>query len=137
MVLIMVELKSRPDFVNASGYPAKSYMDGAFDVFDETFEDEIFTVDGSNYCFTIEQTLEQGVVYNVYRNGVRIDDPKLSDGSIILNSNAIMTSNHGDGQQQIVDLLALGVPVVDNDKFEVRKSTSDGSSWLTQQHMIH
>ena len=38
-----------------------------------------------------------------------------------------MTSITGDGQQQIVDLLALGVPVVDNDKFEVRKSTSDGS----------
>ena len=117
------------DFVNASGYLAKPYMDGAFDVFDETFEDEIFTVDGSTTALQLSKPLEQGVVYNVYRNGVRIDDPNYpSDGSTpILNSNAIMTSITGDGQQQIVDLLALGVPVVDNDKFEVRKSTSDGS----------
>ena len=117
------------DFVNASGYLAKPYMDGAFDVFDETFEDEIFTVDGSTTALQLSKPLEQGVVYNVYRNGVRIDDPNYpSDGSTpILNSNAIMTSITGDGQQQIVDLLALGVPVVDDDKFEVRKSTSDGS----------
>ena len=117
------------DFVNASGYLAKPYMDGAFDVFDETFEDEIFTVDGSTTALQLSKPLEQGVVYNIYRNGVRIDDPNYpSDGSTpILNSNAIMTSITGDGQQQIVDLLALGVPVVDNDKFEVRKSTSDGS----------
>ena len=123
-----VEISSL-DFVNASGYLAKPYMDGAFDVFDETFEDEIFTVDGSTTALQLSKPLEQGVVYNVYRNGVRIDDPNYpSDGSTpILNSNAIMTSITGDGQQQIVDLLALGVPVVDNDKFEVRKSTSDGS----------
>ena len=90
---------------------------------------KLFTVDGSTTALQLSKPLEHGVVYNVYRNGVRIDDPNYpSDGSTpILNSNAIMTSITGDGQQQIVDLLALGVPVVDNDKFEVRKSTSDGS----------
>ena len=124
-----VEISSL-DFVNASGYLAKPYMDGAFDVFDETYEaPETFTVDGSTTALQLKKPLEDGVVYNVYRNGVRIDDPNYpDDGSTpILNSNAIMSSITGDGQQQIIDLLALGVPVVDNDVFVVHKSTSDGS----------
>jgi hypothetical protein len=33
----------------------------------------------------------------------------------------------GDGSQNVIDLVALGVPVVDGDIIEVRKSTSDGS----------
>lgn len=117
------------DFVNSSGYLATDYMSAPFDVFDETFEDQTFTVDGSTTALQLNKPLEDSVVYNVYRNGVRIDDPNYpSDGSTpILNSNAIMTSITGDGQQQVIDLLALGVPTVDNDKFEVRKSTSDGS----------
>ena len=76
------------------------------DVFDETFEDQTFTVDGSTTALQLNKPLEDSVVYNVYRNGVRIDDPNYpSDGSTpILNSNAIMTSITGDGQQQVIDL---------------------------------
>ena len=123
-----VEIQSL-DFVNASGYEAKPYMEGAWDVYDTTFEDEKFTVDGSTTALQLSQPLEQGTTYNVYRNQTRIDDPNYpSDGSTpILNSNAIMSSIVGDGTTQIIDLLALGVPVVDGDVFEIRKSTSDGS----------
>lgn len=125
-----VEIQSL-DFVNASGYDndSKPYMTGAWDVYDESYEDESFTVDGSTTALQLQKPLQNGVVYNVYRNGTRIDDPNYpSDGSTpILNSNAIMSSITGDGITQILDLVALGVPVVDNDVIEVRKSTSDGS----------
>ena len=58
---------------------------------------------------------------------MRIDDPNYPDPATMLNSNAIMASITGDGQQQIIDLLALGVPTVDNDVFVIHKSPSDGS----------
>ena len=118
------------DFVNSSGYQATDYMSAPFDVFDETYEaPQTFTVDGSTTALQLAKPLEDGVVYNVYRNGVRIYDPNYPDdgSTIILNSNAIMTSITGDGQQQIIDLLALGVPTVDGDVFVIHKSTSDGS----------
>ena len=91
-------------------------MSAPFDVFDETYEaPQTFTVDGSTTALQLAKPLEDGVVYNVYRNDVRIDDPNYPDPATMLNSNAIMASITGDGQQQIIDLLALGVPTVDND----------------------
>ena len=48
-----------------------------YDTFDTTFDDEIFQMDGSTEVFNLSLPLANGIVYNVYLNGVRIDDPKL------------------------------------------------------------
>ena len=49
--------------------------------FDSTFEDEVFTADGSTIAVQLSAPLEDGVVYNLYKNGVRIDDPNFSLGT--------------------------------------------------------
>ena len=72
--------------------------------------------------------LENGVVYNVYKNGVRIDDVNY-DGSTIGttgNPNAVMLPNPGAGQTTI-QLDETKVPTVANDVIVIRKNTSDGS----------
>ena len=70
---------------------------------------------------------ENGVVYNVYKNGVRIDDVNY-DGSTIGttgNPKCSYVTQPGAGQTTI-QLDETKVPTVANDVIVIRKITSDG-----------
>ena len=132
------------DGVDYGGVQVKSFEFGAklgwdndpwyattWDSYDDGFEDEIITLDGSTTQITLSKPLENEVVYNVYLNGVRIDDPNFGTGNPVANPNAITQSLTGDGEQTIIytdnDGLDISKPLVDGDTIIVRKASSDGS----------
>ena len=96
-----------------------------FDTFDTANEDEIIVLDGSTQIVELEKELEAGVVYNVYLNNVRIDDPSYPAPGV--NPNAKMVSPVGDGITKSVFLDSDVIVTQQDDVVVVRKSTSDGS----------
>ena len=103
------------DGVDYGGVQVKSFEFGAklgwdndpwyastWDSYDDGFQDEIITLDGSTTQITLSKPLENEVVYNVYLNGVRIDDPNFGTGNPVANPNAITQSITGDGEQTII-----------------------------------
>ena len=122
-----VEVKSF-DFKGSGGFEVDGYGTVPYDIYDNTYEDIIVQLDGSTVEFSWDNPLENGVVYNVYKNNVRIDDPNyLHDSSRGANPNAIMRSITGDGQQTTLNLDDLVIPSTNGDVFILRKVTSDGS----------
>ena len=122
-----VQVKSF-DFGGPTGWDTAPWFTSEYDTYDTTFEDETFTLDGSTISVTLTQPLENGVVYNLYKNGVRLDDPDwVNDSTQFTNPNAIMRSITGDGVQTVIELDELGISNAANDVIVVRKSTSDGS----------
>ena len=120
-----VEVRSF-DFDGPAGFDTAGWYTDNWDEFDSTFEDEVFTADGSTIAVQLSAPLVAGVVYNLYKNGVRIDDPNFSLGTAT-NVNAITNSITGDGVTDIIYVQDLEITLLDNDIFVVRKSTSDGS----------
>tara|TARA_B110000285_G_scaffold132392_1_gene148607 strand:+ start:4170 stop:19922 length:15753 start_codon:yes stop_codon:yes gene_type:complete len=122
-----VEVKSF-DFGGPTGWDTAPWFTSEYDTYDQTFEDETFTLDGSTISVTLATPLESGVVYNLYKNGVRLDDPDwVNDSSQFTNPNAVMRSITGDGVQTLIELDELGISNGANDVIVIRKSTSDGS----------
>ena len=122
-----VEVKSF-DFGSPSGWDTAPWFTSEYDTYDTTFEDEVFLLDGSTITLTLSKPLEDGTTYNLYKNGVRLDDPDwVNDSSQFTNPNAIMRSIIGDGVQTVIELDELGVSTVADDEIVIRKSTSDGS----------
>tara|TARA_B100002019_G_scaffold85266_1_gene73780 strand:- start:11138 stop:26881 length:15744 start_codon:yes stop_codon:yes gene_type:complete len=122
-----VEVKSF-DFGGPSGWDTAPYYTGAYDTYDTSFEDEVIKLDGSTITLQLSKALENGAVYNVYKNGVRLDDPDWTDDSTqFTNPNAIMRSIIGDGTTTTVELQELGIITQADDIIIVRKTTSDGS----------
>jgi len=111
-------------FEDTSGWGNEPYMQGEWDTYDESYEDEVFYLDGSTLTLNLSKTLEQGVEYHIYQNGVRVDDPAFDAGNAT-NQLAQMNSVQGDGSSKTVDISALETE--DEDVIIVRKSTSDGS----------
>ena len=68
-----VEVKSF-EFGGNTGWDCLWFTD-SWDTYDTTYEDEVFKLDGSTISITLPNPLENGVVYNLYRNGIRLDDP--------------------------------------------------------------
>ena len=124
-----VEVKSF-EFGGSTGWDALPWFTDSWDSYDTTYEDEVFKLDGSTISITLSAPLASGVVYNLYRNGIRLDDPNWTlafDSTVIKNLNAIMQSITGDGTTTVIDLQGLGVPTQTDDIIVVRKVTSDGS----------
>ena len=119
-----VEVKSF-DFAGSGGFETKGFGIEAYDVYDNTFEDIIFYLDGSTNILSLDKPLEDGVVYNVYKNNIRLDD--INYPSNPTNPNAVMPSITGDGVAQEIDIDGFGITSKDDDIFIIRKSTSDGS----------
>ena len=119
-----VEVRSI-DFDGPAGFDTAGWYTDNWDEFDNTFEDEVFTADGSTIAVQLSAPLESNVVYNLYKNGIRIDDPNF--GGTPTNVNAITTSITGDGVTDIIYVQELGISLLDGDIFVVRKTTSDGS----------
>ena len=93
-----------------SGWDTAPYYTGAYDTYDTSFEDEVIKLDGSTITLQLSKALENGAVYNVYKNGVRLDDPDWTDDSTqFTNPNAIMRSIIGDGTTTTIELQELGI----------------------------
>ena len=128
-----VEVRSF-DFDGPAGFDTAPWYTDSWDEFDSTFEDEVFTADGSTIAVQLSAPLENGVIYNLYKNGVKIDasDYVASGtpgvpGTSATNVNAIASSITGDGVTDIVYVQDLEISLQDGDIFVVRKTTSDGS----------
>jgi hypothetical protein len=98
-----VEVKSY-EFGGPPGWDSDAWYDGAWDIFDETFDEEIFELDGSTISLDLAAPLARGVVYNVYLNGVRIDDVNYGTATPVTNPNAVCQSITGDGTTTVVFL---------------------------------
>jgi len=114
------------DFGGPSGWDSQGWYTDTWDTFDNTFEDEIFIADGSTIAIELNNPLESGVEYNIYKNGIRLDDPNYDAGTPT-NIDAIINTITGDGSQTIIELDELGIRMLDGDVLIVRKITSDGS----------
>ena len=133
-----VEVKSF-GFDTTSGYDSDNFYESGYDTYDNTYEDEIFKLEDSTTQFTFTKPLETGVQYHVYKNNVRIDDPKWDGSTVVTNKNAIMQSITGSGQTawsrtddgtlptNIVVFNEEAVPFANTDTIIFRKSTSDGT----------
>ena len=114
------------DFGGTAGWDSKGWYTDTWDTFDNTFEDDVFTFDGSTSAIELNAPLEDGMIYNIYLNGVRIDDPNFGTPQQT-NPNALMTTVVGDGSTAIIDFGVYDFYANDGDVMIVRKYTSDGS----------
>mgnify|MGYP003634334584 CR=1 FL=1 len=112
------------NFGTEQGFEAQGFGIQPWDAFDSVYEDEIFILDGSTSVFHMSSALADGVEYNVYLNGIRIDGPNF-DGSTIIN-NVRMSTIIGDGSTTVIILNEI-VGTTDEDIVIIRKAVSDGS----------
>mgnify|MGYP001106062184 CR=1 FL=1 len=141
-----VEVKSF-GFEGPTGWDTDSWYTGAWDLFDETFQDESFTTDGSTLVFNLSKPLESSVKYNVYINGTRVDDDNWDGTSSVDNPYAIMAPIVGDGVTNTFTfdneigyrqaLAELGDSSGNNNPpddavITIRKASSDGSLKLNE-----
>ena len=137
-----VQVKSF-EFAGPTGWDTDNWYTGAWDIFDESFDEESFETDGSTLVFELSSPLQKGVKYNVYINGERVDDDGW-DGTTsadnLANKKAFMAPVIGDGitdtftfenqtgYYKYLDDLSPGWR--DNPPKEIitiRRTTSDGS----------
>ena len=124
------------DFGNVQGFDIGGFGSLPWDTFDNTYDDEVFVMDGSTEIFTLSKPLELDIEYNVYVKRVteteftRIDSPNY-DGSS-LDGDVIMYPIIGNGEQDVVALDPI-INLSDGDIVIIRKSTSDGSQTPTAQ----
>ena len=114
------------DFGSGTGWDSDAWFTTTYDTFDTTFEDEIFQLDGSTEVFQLTTPLENGVEYNIYLNGVRLDDPNFGTENQT-NDNAVLQSLTGDGTTSTVTITMDVQRFVSGDVVVVRKKSSDGS----------
>jgi len=113
------------DFGELSGWDSQGWYTDLWDNYNDSLEDIRIIADGSTVIVDLMQSLENDELYNVYLNGIRIDDPNYSDNTST-NQNAIMDSIVGEGQTTL-DLSDAGIIMYDGDELILRKITSDGS----------
>ena len=58
-----------------SGWDALPWFVGGWDTFDTEFKDRLFISDGTSRSFDMNYILTDGAELNVYKNGIKIDDP--------------------------------------------------------------
>ena len=121
-----VEVRSL-SFGGGTGWDSEPYFTTTWDTYDTTYEDEVFRLDGSTNTFNLSQALSAGAIYNIYKNGVRIDDPNYGTAQPVTNPNALMKTIQGDGSTTVIQINEQLIPTVANDVIVIRKSTSDGS----------
>ena len=129
------------DFGTGTGWDSDGWFTTTYDTFDTTFEDEIFQIgDDSTRVLNFASPLVANTVYNVYKNGVRLDDPNFGTANPVTNTAAVMQSVTGAGQTGVALYddagdLASSIIVFDEDNIPLgsgdilvfRKTTSDGS----------
>lgn len=133
-----VEVKSF-EFGSPPGWDTGNWYDGQWDIYDDTFEEEVFETDGSTLVFNLSKPLEKNVKYNVYINGIRVDDEAYDGTSSVANTNAFLETLIGDGVTDTFTItnengyrkfLEENTDGPDNPPsqiIKILKSTSDGS----------
>jgi len=114
-------------FGNEQGFGIGGYGALPWDTFDNTYDDEIFILDGSTLSLELSRPLEHGVEYNFYKNGIRLDDIDYSTSSAQSNENAVMETIVGDGITTTILIDNDLIQTNEGDIIVIRKSTSDGS----------
>ena len=123
-------------FSTSSGWDAQPYTANSWDVFDQSYEDEVFTLDQSTVVFELNNPLDTNVEYNVYRiayssNGTMLTNTRLNDTNATPNAEDIVNSQYKDGTTTEIDLSNLGIqPASGNESTVIviiRKETSAGS----------
>jgi len=112
------------DFDTDAGWDSDGWYTSAYDQFDGLYEDIVFRADGSTRSVTLTTPLELGTVYNLYLNGVKVDDPNFGTAQQT-NINALGSSITGDGTSTEIDVSNYNIQ--DGDVFIIRKITSDGT----------
>jgi hypothetical protein len=109
-----VEVRSF-EFGQDLGFDSQPWYTSEWDTYDENFDDETFYTDGSTTKFQLSKPLQDNVKYNIYVNGIRIDDENYDgssktyladDGSTVLalgNPNAIMRSVTTESDEYLVE----------------------------------
>ena len=123
------------DVTNSNKVVLQTTFDMAFNTSDEIRSDDSTLILASNEqskpssvsnYVELTNNLENNVLYNFYKNDIRLDDPDWTDDSTqFANPNAVMRSIEGDGTTARVILPNISYASTDN--VVVRKSTSDGS----------
>ena len=122
-----VEVKSF-EFGQGRGWDAEGWYEDTWDSYDTTFEDEIFELDGSTISLDLAAPLASGVVYNIYKNGVRVDDVNYGTATPATNPNAVCQSITGDGTTVVfLDNDGINLANQAGDIIIIRKTTSDGT----------
>lgn len=115
-----VEVRSF-EFGQDLGWDTQPWYTSNWDTYDENFDDETFITDGSTTRFKLSKPLEAGSEYNIYINGIRIDDPNYDgstktylaeDGSTVLalgNPNAIMKTVTTESSNYLTQVNNQGV----------------------------
>ena len=122
------------NFENGYGWDSVSYQSDKWDSYDETFDDFTIKVDQDTHSFTLPYTPDAGTEINIYYVAapdylvsVRLDDNEFdTDEQRLRNPDAIMFPWVADGISRTVYIPSTFI-VHTNDKFVLRKSTSDGS----------
>lgn len=120
------------DFGNEQGFGVIGFGSLPWDTFDNTYEDEVFILDGSTSIFTLSKPLESGVEYNFYLNNTRLDDINYGTSTPLTNAAAVMATLIGDGVTDSIVIDEELVPTDAGDIVIIRKSTSDGSFTPTE-----
>jgi len=124
------------DLTGNQGFETTLFGVDAFDTFDTTFKDIKFVADGSTQIISLDEPLEAGVTYTLYKNNVRLDDenynPALAPDAqpaTVTNPNAVLRSIIGDGIQTVIDLAGYdpAIETVAGDIIYIRRIDSDGS----------
>jgi hypothetical protein len=99
----------------------------AWESFDATFDDKIFSAGASQYTYDLDYSPTDGEEINVYVNGHRIDDINFTTYPMPGKPFVVMTPIIGNGVTQVFTLPSTHLTINVNDKVIFRKSTSDGS----------
>ena len=99
---------------------------------DETFTDITLYNDATELTYTFATAPAVDDIWNVYVNGVRIDDTNWNVGTGITNTNAVMQTIAGDGETTdftipLQNLSSVILGDAGQEQVILRKSTSDGS----------
>ena len=115
-------------FGNNQGFGAGGFGNVPWDTYDSLYDDRTFKLTGSTTVLELSAPLESGVVYNLYKNNVRLDDINFLDSAgAQTNPNAVIPSIIGDGSTTSITLDPQIIPTQAGDIIVLRKSTSDGS----------
>lgn len=115
-------------FGNNQGFGAAGFGTVPWDTYDSLYDDKTFKLVSSTAVLELSQPLENGVVYNLYKNNIRLDDINLIDSTgPQSNPNAVIPSIIGDGSTTSIILDPDLIPTQADDVIVLRKSTSDGS----------
>lgn len=115
-------------FGNNQGFGAGGYGNVPWDTYDSLYDDKTFKLTSSTTVLELLAPLESGVIYNLYKNNVRLDDISFLDSAgAQTNPNAVIQSIIGDGSTTSIILDPGVIPTQAGDVIVLRKSTSDGS----------